>query len=82
MPLHIVNFANLAPLKSNPSQPDQDNIRFTFALGLILATNNNNIIIKNAFTIYRTALALGMSLFKLNSFYNIKFQDKTLAIKK
>ncbi len=73
MPLHTANLANLAPLESNPSQPDQDNIRFTFALGLTLAANNNNVIVKNAFTIYRTALALGISPPKLNNFYNIKF---------
>ena len=28
---------------------------------------------ENTFTIYKTALTLGMPLYKLNSFYDIKF---------
>ena len=55
---------------------------YTFTLGFTQATNNKNIIIENALTICRTAPALGISLPKLNSFYDIKFQNKTLAIKK
>jgi hypothetical protein len=39
-------------------------------------------IAKNASAIYRTALALGISLPKLNSFYNIKLEDETLSINK
>ena len=70
MPLYTTN---LVFLKSNPTQPHQDNIRPTFTLGLTLAANNKNTIIRNALAIYRTTLALGISPPKLNSFYNIKF---------
>src|ERR1700723_1611806 len=64
------------------------------ALGLTLAAKDKNAIRKkvfrfgprlsnkDAFTICTTAKALGIPLFKLNSFYDIKFQDKTSAIKK
>jgi len=63
-------------------------------LGLTLVTKDKNAIgkkvfgfsprlsNKDAFTICITVEALGMPLFKLNSFYDIKFQDKTSAIKK
>ena len=82
MPSHTANLANLAPLESDPSQPDRDDTRFTFAPGLTLAANDEDAIIENAFAIYRTAMALGMSPPELNSFCDIKFQDETSAMKK
>ena len=76
---------NLVPLKSNGPQPNQDDIRSMSALGLTLAAKDKNAIYKkvfrfgqrlsnkDAFTICITAEALGIPLFKLNSFCDIKF---------
>ncbi len=81
----LLYMAKVAPLEPNDSQPNQENIRFIFIIGFALAAKNKNKIAKNgivfnayinkedAFIIYKTALALGMPLYKLNSFYNIKF---------
>jgi hypothetical protein len=77
----LLNTANLALLESDPSQSDRDDIRPTFALHLALAANNKNAI-ENALAIYRTALALGIFPPELNSFCNLKFQNKTSPIKK
>jgi len=60
--------ANLAPPEPDSSQPDRDEIR----------TLND----KDAFAIYRTALAMGMSPPELNSFCDFKFQDETSPMKK
>jgi len=91
MPLYTTN---LAPPESDSSQPDLDEIRTFIGLIIALEANNKYTITKHAFTlglylsdkdafaIYRTALAIGMSLPKLNSFYDFKFQDKTSPIKK
>ena len=90
----LLNTANLPLLESNPSQYDKDDIGFSFTLGLAFETNDQDGIAEAAFVlsiytnglrvfaICRTALALGMSSFKMNSFCNIKFQDNTLAMKK
>ena len=91
MPL---NTANFVPSELDPSQDDEFIIRTAFALGLAFKTNNKDGIAEAAFAfnahtngqytfaVCRTALALGMSPFKINSFCNIKFQDKTSAMKK
>ena len=85
---------NFALLESDPSEPNLDSFGLAFALDLPLEANNKNAIVENAFAlgahvtkqdafaIYRTALALGISAPELNSFCDIKFQDKTLTIKK
>ena len=69
----LLNTTNFTSLESDPFQFNWNNIRPIFALHLALAANNKNAITKNIFAIYRTAFALGIPLFKLNSFYNIKF---------
>ena len=69
MPLYT---ANLAPLESDSPQSDQDKVN-TFInpiLALVAGDKYNNA--ENASVICSTALALGISAPKLNTFYNIK----------
>jgi hypothetical protein len=77
--------ANLAPPESDSPQSDQDKVGTFINPILALAASDKYAIAniaKNASVIYSTALALGISAPKLNTFYNIKFQDKTSSINK